>query len=273
MRIAAISDIHGNLPALKAVLADIAAKGADVIVNLGDILSGPLWPREMADLLMAQNFPTIAGNHERQLLDCARKPGGASDQYAFEQTTPAQQAWLAALPKTLWLTADGQVLTAPSPASAGEGWGEGKNIENDGAVFLCHGTPTSDTTYFCETVDSAIESGIRMATQEELQARAGSINAQVMLCGHSHQPRVMAIKDGRLIVNPGSVGIPAYDDDHIAFHIVANGSPHARYCTIERSAHGWNVAQCAVAYDWNAAIAQARRNGREDVALWLTGRA
>jgi predicted phosphodiesterase len=245
MRIAAISDIHGNLPALEAVLADIAAKGADVIVNLGDILSGPLWPRETAELLMAKNFPTIAGNHERQLLACARKPGGASDQYAFEQTTPVQQAWLARLPGALQLTPEG---------------------------FLCHGTPTSDTTYFCETVDGAIHNGIRMATPQELQARVGSINAQVILCGHSHLPRAMTTPDGRLIVNPGSVGIPAYDDDHLAFHIVENGSPHARYCIIESGVHGWSVVQCAVAYDWDAAIAQSRSNGREDVALWLTGR-
>ena len=65
LRIAAISDIHGNLPALEAVLADIARRGADLVVNCGDILSGPLWPAETAERLMALNLPTIAGNHER----------------------------------------------------------------------------------------------------------------------------------------------------------------------------------------------------------------
>ena len=74
MKIAIISDIHGNLLALQAVLADIARQGVDQTVNLGDILSGPLQPAETADLLMAQKFPTIKGNHERQLLAarCAR---------------------------------------------------------------------------------------------------------------------------------------------------------------------------------------------------------
>jgi putative phosphoesterase len=245
MRIAAISDIHGNLPALQAVLADIAAKGADVIVNLGDILSGPLWPRETAELLMAQTLPTISGNHERQLLACAHTRGDASDQYAFEHTTPAQRAWLTGLPGTLQLTSQ---------------------------VLLCHGTPTSDLTYLCETVNATFTSGVRMATAQELAQRAGNVGSELILCGHSHQPRAVQLADGRLIVNPGSVGIPAYDDDHIAVHKIENGSPHARYCLCERSAAGWSVTQCAVAYDWDAAIAQAKRNGREDVALWLTGR-
>lgn len=68
MKIAIISDIHGNLLALQAVLADIARQDVDQTVNLGDSLSGLLQPAQTADLLMAQSFPTIKGNHERQLL-------------------------------------------------------------------------------------------------------------------------------------------------------------------------------------------------------------
>ena len=98
MRLAIVSDIHGNLPALDAVLADIARRGADLTLDCGDLLSGPLWPKETADLLMALGLPTIRGNHERQLLACADAPGSASDRYAYAQTTPAQRDWLAALP-------------------------------------------------------------------------------------------------------------------------------------------------------------------------------
>ena len=64
-RYAILSDIHGNLPALEAVVADAEAQGCDIFVNLGDTLSGPLWPRETAEYLMARDWPTIAGNHER----------------------------------------------------------------------------------------------------------------------------------------------------------------------------------------------------------------
>ena len=65
MRIAVIADIHGNLPALEAVLADIRHRKADRVINLGDCVSGPLWPSEVVDLLMARDDLTIRGNHDR----------------------------------------------------------------------------------------------------------------------------------------------------------------------------------------------------------------
>ena len=82
MRIAVIADIHGNLPALEAVLADIQHRDVDRTVNLGDCVSGPLWPREVCDLLMASDYLTIRGNHDRWVSrpDPARM--GASDRYA-----------------------------------------------------------------------------------------------------------------------------------------------------------------------------------------------
>ena len=83
MRLAVLSDIHGNLPALKVVLADLNARGADMVVNLGDSLSGPLLPRETAEFLMAQPWVHIAGNHERQLLAGGTKPLGPSDRHAL----------------------------------------------------------------------------------------------------------------------------------------------------------------------------------------------
>jgi predicted phosphodiesterase len=104
MRIAAVSDIHGNLGALEAVLADIGRRGVDSIVNLGDIVSGFLQPRETAERLMALDLPTIRGNHERQLLAVTGGAGGsAGDRYAAGQLTAAQCEWLAALPATRWL--------------------------------------------------------------------------------------------------------------------------------------------------------------------------
>ena len=250
MRIAFLSDIHGNLPALQAVRDDLARRGVDRIINGGDILSGPLWPRETADLLMALDWPTIAGNHERQLLACARRPGGASDRFAFEQTTAAQRDWLAALPAALH----------PWPG-----------------VYVCHGVPGDDLNYLLETVEPA---GSRPATAAEVLQRLDGTpgaDASLLLCGHSPLPRLLQAGP-TLCVNPGSVGLPAYDDDHIAFHIHQTGSPHARYALCERvdtgAGAGWTVAQIAVAYDWHAASQQAARNGAHDWARWLaTGRA
>ena len=97
MRIAAITDIHGNLPALDAVLADIARRGCDLVVNLGDIFSGPLWPRETAERLQPLQLPTIAGNHERQLLGDPETMA-VSDAHARRSLTTEQLEWVRALP-------------------------------------------------------------------------------------------------------------------------------------------------------------------------------
>ncbi|MGE0071823.1 MAG: metallophosphoesterase [Thiomonas sp.] len=243
MRIAIVSDIHGNLPALDAVLADIARRGADLMVDCGDLLSGPLWPRETAERLMALNLPTIAGNHERQLLACAQQRGGSGDQYAFEQTTAAQHQWLAALPARL------------QPARG---------------VVMIHGRPDSDLDYLLDTVDAAEPAGVRMATPEEVRQRLAGIDAELVVCGHSHHPGMMQLPGGPLVVNAGSVGLPAFDDDHRGYHRMRNGSPHARYALCQREASGrWSAALIAVAYDWDAAAEQAQRNGAPDWAGWL----
>jgi len=73
MKLAILSDIHANIWALEAVLADIRKQGVDLIVNAGDILSAPLEPAATADLLIPLQLPTIRGNHERQLLACEQQ--------------------------------------------------------------------------------------------------------------------------------------------------------------------------------------------------------
>ena len=69
MRLAVISDIHGNLRALEAVLADIKGRAVDATVNLGDLAAGPLWPRETVELLDTLGLPTVRGNHDRWMGD------------------------------------------------------------------------------------------------------------------------------------------------------------------------------------------------------------
>lgn len=258
-RIAAVSDIHGNLPALQAVWAEIERAAPALVVNLGDIASGPLWPQETVQWLMAREaaeparWRTIAGNHERQALasDVARM--GASDAYAARALGAPERAWLAALPPTLRLADD---------------------------VLLCHGTPASDLVYFMETVTPGFgtdgERGLRAATAVELAERAGEhppgdalagLSSALILCGHTHVPRAMAVPGGPLVVNPGSVGLQAYDDDHPFAHVVENGSPDARWALLERDRHGaWHVQLRSTPYDWQAAAARAEANSRGDWA-------
>jgi len=234
MKIAALSDIHGNLGALDAVLADIARRGADRIVNLGDIVSGPLQPRETAARLMTLGFPTIRGNHERQLLDPDREGMSKSDRYAADMLTDPQRQWLAGLPGTLWLADD---------------------------VFLCHATPISDVDCFLENIRGG---EFIPATLAEIGERAASCAASLIFCGHTHIPRVACGNRGQTIVNPGSVGIQAYEGHHPIPHTLELGSPHARYAMAERTASGWTVELIAVPYDWEAAARLAERHGRPE---------
>src|SRR5258706_1777508 len=105
MKLALVSDIHGTLPALEAVVADIRRRGVDRIINLGYCLSGPLLPRETAQYLIAEGWPTLAGNHERQVLTDRRR--GASDEYVHAQLTENEFGWMRKLPQTVRLTPDG----------------------------------------------------------------------------------------------------------------------------------------------------------------------
>ncbi|MBL8353213.1 MAG: metallophosphoesterase family protein [Burkholderiaceae bacterium] len=254
-RIAVVSDIHGNLPALAAVIAEIDAASVDGVVNLGDIVSGPLWPAETAARLMTLGWPAIAGNHERQLLAGPAATMGPADAHAAARLGAAQRGWLAALPATRWLADD---------------------------LFCCHGTPDDDHRYLLETVTPDLGRhggvGLRAASPAEIgerlaAARAALAPATLLLCGHSHVPR--AVQQGRwLLVNPGSVGLQAFDDDHPHEHRAELGSPHARWALVERAAGGlWCVQHRATPYDWEAAARQAEINGRGDWADALrTGR-
>lgn len=242
-RLAILSDIHGNLPALEAVLAEAARSNVDTIVNLGDILSGPLWPAETADRLMALNLPTIAGNHERQVLTQPSEQMSKSDAQTVPLLGVRHKAWLASLPATRWI---------------------------DDGVFCCHGTPTSDLIYLMETTEAGHDRhgapGIRAATRDELASRLGGTSAALVLCGHSHVPRLMRL-GSTLVLNPGSVGLQAYFDDHGHAHRVENGNPLARWALAESSAGaGWRVELRATSYDWESAATRAEQQGRPDWA-------
>lgn len=239
-RIAVLADIHGNLAALRAVTEDLTRRGIDTVVNLGDHASGPLWPSETLALLMDRPWLHIAGNCDRQLVRQAPAEHGPSDRFAFERLTPAQKAWLAALPATATATVADE-------------------------VFLCHGTPGDDASYLLETVERGQS---RLARPREIAARLGDAAAPVILCAHSHIPRIVRSATS-LIVNPGSVGLPAYAQDDPEPHVMETGSPDARYAILHRADAGWRAELVAVPYDHHAAAEQAERSGRADWAVAL----
>src|SRR5436853_5449694 len=213
MRIAVVADIHGNVRALRAVMDDIKQVAPDRVVNLSDCASGPLEAAETIDVLMSLAWTTIRGNHDRWLLEKTPDTMGRSDAAAFAELKNHHHAWLSTLEETA-------------------------TIED---IFLCHGTPGSDTTYMLETVEE--DRGVRLATQAEVSRRLGSEHAPIVLCGHTHVPRIVRLADGRTVINPGSVGLPAFNDSEPVAHTIEVGAPHARYAVLERAkaADPWRV--------------------------------
>ncbi len=242
MRLAVISDVHGNLRALEAVLADISRRDPDVTVNLGDCVTSPLWPRETFELLATFAFPTVRGNHDRVLAAESPDPSWPrSVTFTRDALTDAQRGALGALPASL-RPADG--------------------------VLAVHGTPASDVRYLLE---DKIDGRLALVTADTLGERLGSASAELVLCGHSHHQHVAADHTGRLVLNPGSVGCPRYSDNDDRLLNEA-GSPHARYAVATRGSHGWSIELIAVAYDWTSVARQATRNGRPDWAAGFLGR-
>jgi predicted phosphodiesterase len=238
--IAVIADIHGNRWALEAVLADIDRRQITQIVNLGDSVLGPVDPVGTANLLIARNIPSIRGNDDRVLFALPEQPS-ASQIFTRARLTEEHLAWLRALPTTA-IVAD--------------------------ELFLCHGTPTSDETYLLEEVSAQ---GIALRSSTAIRALLTGVTQPVVLCGHSHLSHTVYLPDGTLVVNPGSVGLPAYIDEGGA---IEAGSPHARYALLAKAAQGWQVEHIVLPYDWELAASAAREHNRPDWATWIaTGRA
>jgi putative phosphoesterase len=182
MRVAAIYDVHGNLPALEAVLADIRQAGADHVVVGGDVLPGPM-PRETIACLLDLDIPVqfIQGNGDRVVL--AQKAGTESSEvpqqfreavrWVAEQLHPEDEQLLASWPKTLRV-----------------------QIRGLGEVLFCHATPRSDTEIFT-----------RLTSDDRLLPIFEGLDVPVVVCGHTHMQFDRTIGTVR-VVNAGSVGMP-----------------------------------------------------------------
>jgi len=177
-RVAALADIHGNLPAVEAVLADLARETVDLILVCGDVASGPL-PVETLDLLGAlPRARFVRGNADRSLVTAfdggqlSSWPGPAAD-WCASQLSREHRDFLASFSETIPVSVNGL-----------------------GRVLFCHGSPRSD------------EEMMTMETPEErLRELLDGVDADVVVCGHTHMPFERLV--GRVrVVNPGSVGMP-----------------------------------------------------------------
>jgi putative phosphoesterase len=228
VRLGIIADVHGNLPALEVVLRDLDLRGCDLIVNLGDCVTGPLWPRETFDLLASRDFPTVRGNHDRWLADETRL---AAFPIVRDSLTPQQRGTLIDLPAEL-------------------------RFEPGVAAF--HGRPGSDCDYLLE---DKVDGRLALATGRSLADRLAGVEAELVLCGHSHHQHTASAPGVQLVINPGSVGEPrtaSSDDAELGEAI----SPHARYAIATRRRGRWSAELFALEYDWRAVGQRAKENGR-----------
>jgi predicted phosphodiesterase len=168
MRVAALYDVHGNLPALEAVLAEVRREQVDAVVSGGDVVLGPL-PAECLALLRDAGARFLAGNCERLVLDRA----GERDSWCLDQLEQQDRGLIASWPQTLELEPDGL-----------------------GTVLFCHATPRSDEEILTVlTPDRAVA-----------EALAGT-TADLVVCGHTHVQYDRRVPSRPRLVNAGSVGL------------------------------------------------------------------
>jgi len=126
-------------------------------------------------------------------------------------------------------------------------------------VFLCHGTPEDDAAFWLDRVTA--DGKIEASPIREIEAEANGVGVSLILCGHTHIPRAVRLGDGRLVVNPGSVGCPGYDSPKPVYHRGQTGTPDASYAILERTPRGWSVTFRYVPYDHMSMARLARANG------------
>lgn len=196
MRVAAIYDIHGNLPALEAVLQEIEQARVDQLVVGGDVVAGPM-PGETLDRLLNLDMPVqfIKGNADREIVAqmAGENVGAVPDEvleiirWVAEQLSPEQGQLLAEWPLTYQA-----------------------KVEGIGQVLFCHATPRNDTDVFT-----------RLTPEERLLPIFAGVQTDLVVCGHTHMQFDRMVGQVR-VVNAGSVGMP-YGDPGACWLLLGTG--------------------------------------------------
>lgn len=224
MRLAFISDIHANLPALEAVLADLNRQKPDAIYCLGDLVSYAPWPNEVVQLIRQHRIPTLMGNHDDtlsqltqgQLLptvppDYTKWAGAQSLAFTHAQLGHEERAFLASLPRHIRLEFD----------TAG-----GRRD-----LLMVHGSPTCLNEYLLED-----------RTEADMLLVMEQARADILLFGHSHLPyhRQLPGHDPdkrayRHAINTGSVGKPKDGDPRAGYVLIewTRGRPHVTMIRVD----------------------------------------
>jgi predicted phosphodiesterase len=241
VRLAALSDIHSNVFALEATISDATSRGVDLMVNLGDIFYGPIAPKATYDLLMTYDFVTIRGNQDRQIHEATAEEIKLNPtlRFVIDDLGPKPVDWMRSLPFD-------------------------KQFNDE--IYLCHGSPADDMAYLLENIEAGYP---RLRTDGEIIEMLHGQRSALILCGHTHLPRTVCLSTGQLVVNPGSVGLPAYTDDAPVAHSMENHCPHASYAILEDNKDGWTIEHIKVPYNFKHAAEEAKKRQRNDWAHFL----
>jgi predicted phosphodiesterase len=251
MRYALLSDIHANLPALRAVLADIDGQpNIDAIYHVGDLTGYAPWPNEVVDLLRDRAIPGVAGNYDSTVATDYKHCGCRADspheeelshlsyEWTRSQATPETKKYLASLPFRIDIRPLGGHVSGPT-------------------ISLVHGNQTLNTVYVTEDrSDSFLEKMAR-----DVGARAGDV-----LCfGHTHKPWQRVV-GGIQFINTGSVGRPK-DGDWRACYVLLSIEASGPRIEFVRVPYGVDEAANAIrASDLPAEFAEVLKSGGAGVA-------
>lgn len=238
-KIAVISDIHGNSMALTEVIRDIKNRDVDIIINLGDSLYGPLDLKGTFELLVNNNLINISGNQDRIILENLDQDSGSLTlEYVKSQLNDKMIDWLRHLPFDTII---------------------------DNEIYGCHATPQSDTNYLLEKLE---KDHVAIKNKNEIDDLLKNIKQKIVICGHSHVANIVETGN-KLIVNPGSVGLPAYDDEFPIYHTMQNYNPRANYSIINIVEDSISIDRVSLDYDFEESARLAETNKRHDWAKWI----